>query len=164
MGDIACNEAAPGKPIEHLRVEYDYRAAAADAANAPICPRCQVAAVRRSTSYVYGRDYGRDLWVCPNYPRCDMFVGMHPDGKPLGTMAGASLRRARNAAHAVFDPLWKSGQMRRPEAYEWLAGALGLAVEDTHIALFDEAKCADVVAHAKMKRLELSGAGGADSE
>lgn len=82
---------------------------------------------------------------------CDARVGVH-DGtdRPKGTLANAELRRARMDAHAAFDPLWRRGPRRRfrrrGEAYRWLAGELGLALDDTHIALFDEARSRAVVA------------------
>jgi hypothetical protein len=65
---------------------------------------------------------------------------------PLGDLANAPLREARMAAHAAFDPLWKTGQKRRGSAYAWLAEQLGIDRRDTHIGMFDEATCARVVA------------------
>jgi len=134
----------------------------APAADAPICPECGATARLVPSATVYGRSYGRDLWVCGRFPACDTYVGTHPDGRPLGTLAGPALRAARNLAHATFDPLWRDGWMRREAAYRWLSEAMGLPREDTHIALFDADQCADVVVLAKMKRLQLAeeGTGG----
>jgi hypothetical protein len=60
---------------------------------------------------------------------------------PFGTLANAVLRSARTSAHAVFDPLWQSGRMRRTEAYVWLADQLGVPFEQAHISMFDVNQC-----------------------
>lgn len=83
-------------------------------------------------------------------PPCDARVGCHPGtDTPLGTMANASLRSARMAAHAAFDPIWKEHGMRRASAYRWLASMLGISKRRCHIALFDEALCRSTVEHAR---------------
>ena len=97
---------------------------------------------------------------------CGAYVGCHKvgafifvDGKkivsdgtlPLGRLANAGLRRAKQAAHAAFDPLWRGGQMPRRHAYSWLAQQLNLAVDDTHIGNFNIAQCHAVVAACHMK-------------
>lgn len=64
----------------------------------------------------------------------------------LAAPPGSALAKARIAAHAAFDPLWKSGQFSRGVAYEWLAGEMGLSVKDTHMILFDIEQCQRVVA------------------
>jgi hypothetical protein len=48
------------------------------------------------------------------------------------------LRRWRNSAHALFDPLWHSGQMTRGQAYEWLAEKIGLTKAQCFIGGFTE--------------------------
>ena len=49
------------------------------------------------------------------------------------------------AAHAAFDPLWKSGQMSRSKAYSLLAQKMGLPKSETHIGMFDVEQCEAVV-------------------
>jgi hypothetical protein len=49
------------------------------------------------------------------------------------------------AAHAAFDPHWKKGNVKRKQAYARLADALGIAVKDCHIGMFDIQQCARVV-------------------
>ena len=44
-------------------------------------------------------------------------------------------------AHDAFDALWKSGRMRRGEAYAWLRKRMGLSKEDCHIGKFDTEQC-----------------------
>lgn len=75
---------------------------------------------------------------------CIAWVGCHPGTeKPLGRLANAELRRAKQDAHAAFDPLWQSGGMKRKAAYAWLAEQLG--VERIHIGKCDLATCRRVV-------------------
>ena len=69
------------------------------------------------------------------------------EDKPLGRLADATLRKWKMAAHASFDPLWKTGPFRgrRKAAYGWLAGQMGLPVEKTHIGMFDVPQCQEVI-------------------
>jgi hypothetical protein len=85
------------------------------------------------------------LWAC--LP-CDAWVGTHknsPTNAPLGRMANAELRRAKMAAHAAFDPIWKSGSMPRSKAYALLASLMKLPKSETHIGMFDVQQCKQVV-------------------
>ena len=47
--------------------------------------------------------------------------------------------------------------MIRRKAYSWLAGKLGMPVEQVHIGEFDEALCMQVVQACKMANVEMSG-------
>lgn len=120
-----------------------------------VCPYCGKAARHlANSSPVYGgTDYG-PVWVC--WP-CDAWVGCHKGGTgttPLGRLADKELRRAKVAAHAAFDPLWRAKMRRegcsqgeaRSAAYRWLSEQLGLPRKETHIGMFDVAMCARVVA------------------
>jgi len=89
-----------------------------------MCPYCAKPAVLADSAEVYhGRSYGM-IWICRP---CGAYVGCHKNSKdhaPKGSLANAELRPLRIAAHAAFDPLWKSGDMKRKEAYAWLKAAL----------------------------------------
>lgn len=128
-------------------------------APAIVCQYCkQPAKYCASSEHIYrGADYG-PVWDCR---KCDAYVGCHPDGSPKGTLANYELRLARRRAHVAFDPVfmnWRpaypdakrlSGRMRqalRSRAYAWLAHHMQLSGDDTHIAMFDEARCDKVVA------------------
>lgn len=77
---------------------------------------------------------------------CEAHVGCHPGTtEPLGRVANAELRKAKMAAHAAFDPLWRGGGMKRKEAYAWLRTAMGLVEEDCHIGMFNVEQCHEVV-------------------
>jgi zinc-finger-containing domain len=93
----------------------------------------------------------KKFWHCEP---CGAWVGCHPPHRkrkqagtePLGRLANAELRRAKQAAHAAFDPLWKSREMTRTEAYAWLAGAIGVSVSNMHIGVLDVDGCNAVIA------------------
>jgi zinc-finger-containing domain len=127
----------------------------------PTCPYCDHAAEFATGADIYPHrpDLGAlNFWRCQP---CGAFVGCHKAGsyrfeddrkiahdgtEPLGRLADAELRRAKMAAHAAFDPMWKARGMGRRQAYAWLADRLRLPVERTHIGEFDAATCARVVA------------------
>ncbi|MEG9741631.1 zinc-finger-containing protein [Enterobacter roggenkampii] len=85
------------------------------------------------------------FWHCEP---CKAWVGCHKniDAQPLGRLANAELRLAKSAAHRDFDPLWKSGEMTRKQAYQWLSNQLGIPSESCHIGMFDVATCQRVQA------------------
>lgn len=51
------------------------------------------------------------------------------------SLVSGQTHAARIKAHAMFDRLWKSGQMTRSAAYTRLAAAMSLESKDCHIAL-----------------------------
>ena len=106
-----------------------------------ICPYCLVPAEFADSSVVYGKSFGM-IYLCRP---CGAYVGCHKDGRPLGRLANATLRRWKINAHRAFDRLWKSGNMSRGEAYAWLASQLGLRQDECHIGLFDIDQCKEVV-------------------
>lgn len=122
---------------------------------APACAYCGAEAVLlKSSAPLYsGRDYG-PAWAC----KCGggswvAWVGCH-DGtyKPLGRLADQELRRAKIAAHAAFDPIWKArvkaGEKKAPargSVYKWMAEQLGIPRDQMHIGLLDVDQCKRVV-------------------
>jgi len=87
----------------------------------------------------------RDKWIWRCQP-CKARVGCHPGTQvPLGRLANAELREAKQAAHAAFDPVWKDGHMKRGQAYSWLAERLGIHGKDCHIGMMNEEQCRRVV-------------------
>ena len=109
---------------------------------APMCPDDGATAVLRDDAVVYGRSFGR-VWICPT-PGCRRYVGAHPDGRPKGTLADNATRRARRAAHEVFDDWWKRQGIPRGRAYRELASRMG--VEIAHIGEMDVRDCERVMA------------------
>ena len=45
--------------------------------------------------------------------------------KPLGNIPTAELRNARKHIHAILDPIWKSGRMKRGDLYRAISDSLG---------------------------------------
>jgi len=113
-----------------------------------ICPYCGAAAVKMSSTVVYGagRDYGL-IWAC--LP-CQAWVGCNKmTGEPLGRLADAGLRKWKQKAHAAFDPVWEllivyTGGNKgtcRGFAYQWLSKKLNIPAEQCHIGMFDATQC-----------------------
>ena len=124
------------------------------------CPYCTQAAqlVTGAEIYRHRPDLaGLNFWAC--FP-CGAYVGCHKAGAwfwkagkkvisdgtiPLGRLANAELRQAKQAAHAAFDPMWKERGQPRKTAYAWLAFKLGIPEADCHIGEFDVERCRLVV-------------------
>ena len=123
----------------------------------PICPYCNQFSKLVTGKEVY--PHRKDLFNLNFYQcnPCVAYVGTHKGTvKPLGRLANAELRKSKSAAHRAFDPLWKLGDMKRKEAYKWLAVALGINASDCHIGMFDVSTCEDVEMHSLNKQEELS--------
>lgn len=129
---------------------------------APECGECDkpggVALAGGELIYPHRRDLWtldggakRWWWRCAH---CGAYCGIHRGTlKALGRPAGLETRRAREAAHAAFDPLWKKRQRlsglsthkARGKGYKWLAGQLGLDAKTCHIGEMDAAMARRVV-------------------
>ena len=107
------------------------------------CPYCNNKAILVTGKIIYPHRpdlADRTFWLCGP---CDAYVGTHKNSnnKPLGRLANAELRKAKQKVHNHFDPLWKSGRMSRSKAYEWLAKELGISKSKCHIGMFDIMMC-----------------------
>ena len=120
---------------------------------APKCPYCSEAARFEWGVEVYPHRpdlAGKGFWVCWN---CSAWVGCHPNSfKPLGRLANAELRAAKQAAHVAFDPLWKQLGWTRSIAYFWMAKKLGIPREEAHIGMFDVDRCQRLVKACREER------------
>lgn len=67
------------------------------------------------------------FWRCDG---CGSYVGCHHQTKdrtrPLGVIPTRALMKARGHIHAILDPLWKNGNMKRGKVYRDLAARLGI--------------------------------------
>lgn len=117
---------------------------------APVCPYCDRASVLVGGNAIYPHRpdlIAKKFYLCKP---CDAYVGCHPDTvNPLGRLANADLRKAKQQAHAVFDPIWKSRKKRRTDAYKWLADSMGIAPQNCHIGMFDVDQRRAVIAICK---------------
>lgn len=113
----------------------------------PNCSYCfrEAKLVTGNVIYPHRRDlHHRKFWLCPG--SCHAWVGCHPGtDNPLGRLANAELRAAKQSVHAIFDPLWKSGAMKRKDAYAWLAGRLGIHPGRCHVGEFTLEQCSAAV-------------------
>lgn len=117
-----------------------------------ICPYCGKQAAYIDSKVIYGKSYGMIYLCCP----CDAYVGVHEGtDRPLGRLANKDLRKWKMAAHEAFDPLWKSGRMKRAAAYQWLADLMELTRDETHIGMFDIPECMKVIAICNAKKGEF---------
>jgi zinc-finger-containing domain len=118
------------------------------AETAPCCQYCGEAAKLVTGKEIYPKYanlHDKKFWSCT---KCKAYVGCHEAGKgygdgtrPLGILANAELRAAKQAVHSSFDMLWQDGEMTRRQAYSWLAGKLQIPVENCHIGMFTVEQC-----------------------
>lgn len=111
-----------------------------------ICHYCNAIPemVNGDVIYPHRKDlHKRQYYLCRV---CKAYVGTHKGTtKPLGILANATLRRAKNKAHAAFDPIWKNKEMSRRAAYKWLAKKLDIEPKLCHIGMFDIPMCERVI-------------------
>lgn len=91
------------------------------------------------------------FYGCSDFPNCEGTHGAHYDGAPLGVPANKETRNARTVAHKYFDRLWKSGIMKRKNAYRWMRKVMGMSEDRAHIGKFKIEQCIELVGHVKKK-------------
>lgn len=121
----------------------------------PICPYCGKPSEKVTGKSIYPHRSDLDNKTFYRCKPCDAYVGCHPNtDTPLGRLANSDLRSAKRRAHEWFDPLWKAGSMSRRQAYEWLAGQLGIKVDDCHIGEFDAEQCERAIVVCKSRKMQ----------
>jgi hypothetical protein len=125
----------------------------------PICCYCNKPSkkVTGKDIYPHRKDlHSKIFYACSN---CKAYVGCHGGtDKPLGRLADAKLRRAKNEAHTAFDALWRNRVfITRKQAYTWLSEAMGVTEDLCHIGMFDVDQCAKVAIVSYRKMLEATG-------
>lgn len=110
------------------------------------CCSCQQDVDARLTSGAEVYPHRPDLadvprWKCDG---CGNHVGTHHKTKnrtkPLGNIPSDEIKRARIHIHALIDPEWKSGRMRRRQLYGKLSKALGYTYHTGEIKTIEEAR------------------------
>lgn len=88
--------------------------------------------------------WGKRFWVCL---KCRNYVGTHrTNAMPLGCIPTPELRKARAHIHAIIDPLWRNGVMKRREIYQRLSDSLGYEYHTGDIRSLEEARKVYVLA------------------
>lgn len=81
------------------------------------------------------------FWKCDT---CGGYVGCHhktsKPTRPLGVIATPEILNARKKIHALLDPLWKSGKIKRGQAYAHVSKRLGYTYHNGDIRSLDEAR------------------------
>ncbi|WP_258081898.1 DUF3268 family zinc-finger domain-containing protein [Xanthomonas arboricola] len=87
--------------------------------------------------------FAKPLWACMP---CRAWSGCHPGTeKRMGRLANAETRQLKMRAHEAFDPRWKSGGMKRKDAYAWLRERTGLDARECHIGWMSDADLRRVI-------------------
>jgi len=84
---------------------------------------------------------GLPFWKCD---ACGNYVGCHHKTKnrtqPLGVIATPEIKKARKHIHAVLDPIWKSGKMKRASLYKRISDEIGWQYHTANIRTIEEAR------------------------
>jgi len=130
-----------GVPTQPLRTRYELDEQFPNQRRDLVCPECgSQMTLKDSRNGVF---YGCVRW---HETRCKGSHSAHRStGLPMGIPATANTKKLRMDAHASFDQLWKTGRMKRPEAYAWLSKQLELPPAQTHISMFDDEMCRKVI-------------------
>ncbi|WP_411054053.1 zinc-finger-containing protein [Vibrio parahaemolyticus] len=81
------------------------------------------------------------FWVCDT---CRNYVGCHHKTNkpttPLGIIATPEIKNARKHIHALMDPLWKSGKIKRGKLYAMLSIRIGKTYHTGEIRTLSDAR------------------------
>lgn len=122
-----------------------------------ICPYCLQKPELVNTTRIYGEltnvEYGM-FYYCHD---CQAWVGVHKkDNTPLGRLANKELRALKREAHMYFDKIWEplvtpsfNKGKARTWAYDWLSEKMGIRRDETHIGMFDEDQCRNVIYYSQ---------------
>ena len=89
-------------------------------------------------------------WVCSAYPRCDTYVRANAQGKPAGTLAGASLRTCRRYIHAWQQMMSDDMQTNKDAFRGMCAYQLGITNQELyHSAELNESQCMVILNYLK---------------
>lgn len=125
------------KTIAALKEKPEFKNEMVKRLEKPMCPYCAATANLVGGDEIYPDRtdlHNKMFWLCVP---CKAYVGVKSDSSscdPLGTLADAATRAARLAAHNVFDPIWRTGEMTRGMAYTWLADELGYNRGECHMS------------------------------
>ncbi|WP_455289612.1 zinc-finger-containing protein [Cupriavidus necator] len=121
--------------------------------------------------YPYAEDFGA-LWICST---CQAWIGVHGRSKhqtPLGRLANAALRDAKNRLHAALQPLVEAKMRRdginvfeaRGKALKWLITSMNLASAKVSVHALSLEQCEQAIHYieafqaARRKKTSTEGA------
>lgn len=85
--------------------------------------------------------YDLPFWKCD---ACGAYVGCHHKTsdrtKPMGCLATPAILDARKKIHAILDPLWKSGKIKRGQAYAYVTNRLGYTYHNGELRTLEDAR------------------------
>lgn len=114
----------------------------------PVTCYCGAPASLRPNSVIYnGKTFGNGkAYICTRFPKCRGSVGVHPDGRPLGTIPDEETKKLRIRVHAAIDPIWRAypkgreRKRRRGSVYGWLTRIMGRE-KFVHVGEFSKDEC-----------------------
>lgn len=81
------------------------------------------------------------FWICDT---CGNYVGCHHKTedrtRPLGCIADAPMRNARKHIHALIDPAWQSGRVKRGKLYEYISAKVGWKFHTADLRTIEDAR------------------------
>ena len=110
------------------------------------CCQCQAEIEARLTTGAEISSHRPDLatlprWVCDG---CKNHVGTYHKTsmptKPLGNIPSQEIKKARILIHALIDPAWKSGKVKRRAIYAHLSDKLGRDYHTAELRTIEEAR------------------------
>lgn len=86
------------------------------------------------------------FWKCQT---CANHVGCHHKTadriRPLGVIPSPAIKNSRKHIHALLDPIWKSGAIKRSKLYALISKELGWTYHTAELRSIDEARKVYVV-------------------
>lgn len=98
---------------------------------------------------------GKPMWRCDD---CGNYVGCHhktdTPTRPLGNIPTPEIRKARMSLHALIDPIWKSGKVKRGTVYNKISKAIGYPYHTAEIKSMEQARMIYKHAFKVVERLQ----------
>ena len=110
------------------------------------CMGCEQIVEARLSNGAERYPHRPDLADIPQWTHdaCGTWVGTHhktnTPTRPLGILATPEMFKARSAIHAILDPIWQSGRLKRGQVYAHMAKALGYQYHTGEIRTIEEAR------------------------
>lgn len=109
-----------------------------------ICPYCKCETKIVTDKVIYGHKSNYNKYFIQCIQNSEHYVGTFSNGKSLGRLADAELRKLKRNGHEVFDKLWQGVEATfnsRDHAYAWLSRKMRLSMDLTHFAMFNNEQC-----------------------